>query len=66
MEDDGANTPVELSRAASIPDTLQDLLMERLDRMGPAKETAQLAAVIGRSFSHELLRAVSGQNEEAL
>jgi class 3 adenylate cyclase/predicted ATPase len=46
------------SLEAGIPVTLQDLLMERLDRMGPAKEVAQLAAVIGRSFSLELLKEV--------
>ena len=32
--------------------------MARLDRLGPAKEVAQLGAVIGREFSYELLHAV--------
>jgi predicted ATPase len=32
--------------------------MARLDRLGPAKEIAQIGAVIGSEFSHELLRAV--------
>jgi len=41
-----------------IPATLQDSLMARLDRLGRAKEVAQVAAVIGREFSYELLRAV--------
>jgi tetratricopeptide (TPR) repeat protein len=41
-----------------IPATLHDSLMARLDRLGPAKEVAQLGAVIGGEFSHELLRAV--------
>ena len=35
----------------------------RLDRLGPAKEVAQLAATIGRSFRHELLAAASPQRE---
>ncbi len=40
----------------SIPDSLQALLMERIDRLGPAKDIVQLGAVIGREFSYELLR----------
>ncbi len=42
----------------SIPTTLQDSLMARLDRLGAAKEIAQLAATIGRSFSRALLAEV--------
>jgi hypothetical protein len=52
----------ELTRALStlvIPTTLQDSLMARLDRLVSAKGIAQLAAVIGRQFSYELLQAVS-------
>ncbi|WP_218511997.1 adenylate/guanylate cyclase domain-containing protein [Variovorax sp. dw_308] len=41
-----------------IPATLQDSLMARLDRLGTAKEVAQVAATIGREFSQELLFAV--------
>lgn len=40
-----------------VPDTLMDLLMERLDRLGPAKTLAQVAAVIGGEFPRELLQA---------
>src|SRR5207244_12346419 len=43
----------------TIPATLQDSLMARLDRLGPAKEVAQVAAVIGREFSYALLSVVS-------
>jgi predicted ATPase len=43
----------------AIPATLQDSLMARLDRLISAKGIAQLAAVIGRQFSYELLQAVS-------
>jgi predicted ATPase/class 3 adenylate cyclase len=43
----------------AVPATLQDSLMARLDRLGPAKEIAQVAATIGRQFAHALLAAVS-------
>jgi tetratricopeptide (TPR) repeat protein len=43
----------------AVPTTLQASLMARLDRLGPVKEVAQIGAVIGREFSHELLAAVS-------
>jgi predicted ATPase len=48
----------------AIPATLQDSLMARLDRLTPAKEVAQVAAVIGREFSHELLAAIVPRVEE--
>jgi anti-anti-sigma regulatory factor len=46
------------SAAMGVPDTLVDLLMERLDNLGSAKELAQTAAVLGRYFSQDLLEAV--------
>jgi tetratricopeptide (TPR) repeat protein len=49
----------ERAVAREIPATLQDSLAARLDRLGAAKEVAQVAAVIGREFSYDLLRAVS-------
>ena len=39
----------------AIPATLHDSLMARLDRLGGVREVAQIGAVIGREFSHELL-----------
>jgi class 3 adenylate cyclase/tetratricopeptide (TPR) repeat protein len=42
----------------NIPATLHDLLMARLDRLGPAKESIQIGAVIGSEFSHALLHAI--------
>jgi len=42
----------------AIPSTLQDSLMARLDRLAPAKEVAQVSALIGREFSHRLLAEV--------
>ena len=50
----------------AIPATLHDSLMARLDRLAPAKEVAQIGAVIGREFPHELLAAVAGLPEPAL
>jgi len=50
----------------TIPSTLQDSLMARLDRLGQAKRVAQVAAVIGREFSHELLQTVLGRSDDAL
>jgi TOMM system kinase/cyclase fusion protein len=44
---------------AEIPTTLRDLLMARLDRLGRAKGTAQIASVIGREFGLDLLSEVS-------
>jgi len=43
----------------TIPATLQDSLMARLDRLVTAKGIAQIGATIGRQFSYELLRAIA-------
>src|SRR5205085_7487170 len=45
----------------AIPNTLQDSLAARLDRLGAAKDIASLGAAIGRRFSYELLAAVASQ-----
>ncbi len=50
----------------TIPDTLQDSLMARLDQLNTAKEVVQLGAVLGREFSYDLIQAVSPQDEETL
>jgi class 3 adenylate cyclase len=54
------------SETREIPATLHDSLRARLDRLGSAKEIAQLASVIGREFSYDLLRAVSPVSDEEL
>jgi class 3 adenylate cyclase/predicted ATPase len=46
------------SPALAVPASLHASLMARLDRLGPAKEVAQVGAAIGREFSHALLAAV--------
>jgi class 3 adenylate cyclase/predicted ATPase len=59
----------ELARSApssSIPATLRDSLMARLDRLADVKTVAQTGAAIGRSFSYELLAAISPLAEGVL
>ncbi|MFV2057779.1 MAG: adenylate/guanylate cyclase domain-containing protein, partial [Thiohalomonadales bacterium] len=46
-----------------IPATLQDSLMARLDELGPEKELAQISAIVGREFSHEVLHAVLAKQQ---
>jgi predicted ATPase len=46
------------SPALGVPASLHAPLMARLDRLGPAREVAQVGAAIGREFSHMLLAAV--------
>ena len=50
----------------AIPPTLQQSLMARLDRLGPAREVAQIGSVIGRDFSYGLLRALADMEEAPL
>ena len=50
----------------TIPPTLQQSLMARLDRLGPAREVAQVGAVIGRDFSYALLSALAGLEDAPL
>ena len=51
------------SAAVTVPATLHASLMARLDRLGSAKEIAQIGAVIGRDFSYALLAAVARKPE---
>ena len=52
--------------ALAVPASLHASLMARLDRLGPAKEVAQIGAAIGREFSHGLLAAVVRKPEAEL
>ena len=52
--------------AQAIPSTLQQSLAARLDRLGDAREAAQIGAVLGREFSYPLLLGVAGTDEPAL
>ena len=56
----------EQGGAQVIPPTLQQSLMARLDCLGPAREVAQIASVIGRGFSYKLLKAVAGMDDAPL
>lgn len=50
----------------TIPDSLQALLTERIDRLGLAKEIAQVGAALGREFGYELLRELVDVAEREL
>jgi class 3 adenylate cyclase/predicted ATPase len=54
------------SSALAVPASLHASLMARLDRLGPAKEVAQIGAAIGREFSHGLLAEVAHKPEAEL
>jgi class 3 adenylate cyclase len=58
-EDEARQTAAAMpSPALAVPASLHASLMARLDRLGPAKDVAQIGATIGREFSHALLAAV--------
>jgi len=50
----------------AIPTTLQASLLARLDRLAPTREVAQIAATLGRQFSHELISAVAEMSQPRL
>jgi predicted ATPase len=54
------------SPALAVPASLHASLLARLDRLGPAKELAQIGAAIGREFSHRLLAVVARKPEAEL
>ncbi|HEY5170771.1 MAG TPA: adenylate/guanylate cyclase domain-containing protein, partial [Acidimicrobiia bacterium] len=57
---------LESDDATAIPFTLQSSLLARLDRLGSAKFFAQVAAVIGREFSRDMLRLVVAEVPHAV
>jgi DNA-binding winged helix-turn-helix (wHTH) protein/predicted ATPase len=68
----GSETTAERKAAAgpsptiAVPASLRASMMARLDRLGPAKEVAQIGAAIGREFSHDLLAAVVRKSDVEL
>jgi len=52
--------------ALSIPATLQDLLMARLDRLPTIREVAQLGSILGREFAYEMLQSIAAIEEKTL
>ena len=66
-EGEGRRTAAAVpSSALAVPASLHASLMARLDRLGPAKEAAQIGAAIGREFSHAVLAAVVRKPEPEL
>jgi class 3 adenylate cyclase/predicted ATPase len=58
------SVPLRTRGTFRVPETLSDALMERLDRVAPSRRLAQIAAVIGREFSYDLLSAASQIDED--
>ncbi len=66
-EGEGRRTAAAVpSPALAVPASLHASLMARLDRLGNAKDVAQIGAAIGREFSHALLAAVARKPEADL
>jgi predicted ATPase len=65
-EQAGSYDLTEALPTPDIPATLQDSLRARLDHLSTFKGVAQLGATLGRTFSYELLRAVSPLDETTL
>jgi DNA-binding winged helix-turn-helix (wHTH) protein/predicted ATPase len=61
-----AERTIAAASSPTVPASLHASLMARLDRLGSAKEVAQIGAAIGRDFSHALLAAVARQPETEL
>ena len=66
QEEDGRFVATGTLQDVTIPATLHDSLMARLDRLGAVKEVAQTAAAIGREFEYDLLSVVSSLSFEKL
>jgi hypothetical protein len=57
---------LERDDVQAVPPTLQQSLTARLDRLGAAREVAQIGSVMGRDFTYLMLRAVSGMEDAPL
>ena len=55
-----------MPETSAVPSTLQASLLARLDRLGSAKDVAQVGAVIGREFGYGLISAISPAGEDEL
>jgi len=65
-ERDGRYELADTPQGLAIPSTLHDALVARLDQLEIGKHTVQLAATIGREFSYDLIRAVTGLDDTTL
>ena len=54
------------AKTQMVPNSLQELLVEQLDRLGEARVTAQVASVFGREFDTKMLMALAHQNPEVI
>ncbi len=62
-----ASDPLNISiEKLSVPSSLHDSLMERLDRLSVVKEYAQVGSVLGREFEYHLLAATLDRTEEEI
>lgn len=66
MLDGEGNQAPDAMEIGHIPATLLDSLAARLDRLSTGKAVAQIGSVLGRQFSHDLVRAVSHLPEDEL
>jgi len=68
VETDGRYVATGLAAplAFGIPTSLQESLLARLDRLAPTRNVAQIAAALGRQFSHELISAVAELPQQQL
>jgi tetratricopeptide (TPR) repeat protein len=64
-EDEHSST-ARLTAHTQLPSTLLDLLTARLDQLAPAKRVGQIAAVIGREFSYDMLFDIAGLPDDTL
>ncbi len=61
---EGASDPSSPDQSLSVPVSLADSLMARLDRLGTGKTVAQIASAIGRRFSHDMLSFVVDMDQK--
>ncbi len=66
LENHGRIDLEQHAASLTVPSTLQASLMARLDRLGPARDLAQVCAAIGRSFTYELVAAVADVGDRDL
>jgi class 3 adenylate cyclase/tetratricopeptide (TPR) repeat protein len=65
-ENEGGSTKRDVRHGVEIPPTIHDLLLARIDSLGEAKPTAQIAACFGRRFDRDRLRVVALLSDKTL
>lgn len=65
LERSGATVRVDDNAAIGVPNSVEDLVMARVDRLDAAvRRTLQIASVVGRSFSHDMIATVAGSDAD--